>query len=674
MKVRMNLKKLRTLKTFKSLMVLLAICLMAGCSEDDNRTDGNAPLTLFAQMETPATRATTDNKWDGGEQVAVRVNSEAATTFTVQMDGVLESSSIYWNDFTSISARAWYPAGTWVMQSNQSDIANFKEADFLFAPEVSGITAGNYTAQPLRFYHKTAKVTATITNGAGITPTDISAATVSFFGYTNYTGIDLTTSGAITGASNGWITSYNIVNTYSYTALLIPQDMIAMAGTEFIRITLDGISYYYKLPAGGINLQAGYAYTYTITVHKTGLEVTVESPTTDWGAGPAFDVPATAAVAVFTLEGLTSGKVAVNYKDKPGLKQEIDIAANGKAIVPLTTTGDEIIRSIQINGGAEILIGRKEGDLKLKFVTGALAFRDPESGFVPIGSYAEFQKISTALGGKYKQEADLDLMSIEWTPINGGSTGFTGEFDGGGHTVANLKIISSGTNIGLFGKLTGGTLRNIHISSGVVSGNGSVGGLAGTLAEWSSVINCSNNAEITSSSAVVGGIAGNCDNRLTITGCKNTGNIVASGTANNANEAGGILGNSKHYSNKITACYNTGNVSGYAYIGGICGASRGDVTACYSTGKVTGYGYVGGVIGIHQEETIRASYWEYVSGGATVGVGENTGRAVSYTTQFGVAGSGLPAWPIYTSNPSDAWSGTYWKPYVAGEYPKLIWE
>lgn len=67
----------------------------------------------------------------------------------------------------------------------------------------------------------------------------------------------------------------------------------------------------------------------------------------------------------------------------------------------------------------------------------------------------------------------------------------------------------------------------------------------------------------------------------------------------------------------ITACYNTGTVSGgtgdhHNDVGGVVGGSSSTITACYNTGSVSGsssYGYVGGVVG----GTYSTSYDSYYS-------------------------------------------------------------
>ncbi|GHT26796.1 hypothetical protein FACS189432_01920 [Bacteroidia bacterium] len=110
---------------------------------------------------------------------------------------------------------------------------------------------------------------------------------------------------------------------------------------------------------------------------------------------------------------------------------------------------------------------------------GNLLFRPAVGGYIPIGSYAEFRLIdtnSTTRGGTYKQEADLDLMSVSWTPIHASQfgTGFTGTFDGNGYAINNLLVNTQ--YAGLFSYSTG-TIKNVRIASGSVTGQNLAAGV-----------------------------------------------------------------------------------------------------------------------------------------------------------------------------------------------------
>jgi hypothetical protein len=338
----------------------------------------------------------------------------------------------------------------------------------------------------------------------------------------------------------------------------------------------------------------------------------------------------------------------------------------------------ETIRSITLDGGSSVLIGRKT-DVDLTFkVNGnktGFVFRDALEGKVPIGSYAEFKLIgtATALNGNYRQEADLDLLSEEWTPIGQEYSAFTGAFDGDGYTLANLKINKPDKKeVGLFGAVgAAGQLISISLVSGSVSGDERVGGLCGMNA--GSIVKCSNAASV-SSSHDAGGICGwgtgtTQSQRGIINACYNTG--VISGTGYVA----GICG----YQGTITACYNKGSISGDRYVGGICGNSfERLVTACYNKGVVSGNQQVGGICGlgsvIHESYNTGSVWGEQHVGGicghgisglptqcywyddpdddATSGIGNNTGYII---LKFG-----LFQWPSWGIGDGSG-DGKYWK-------------
>lgn len=100
-------------------------------------------------------------------------------------------------------------------------------------------------------------------------------------------------------------------------------------------------------------------------------------------------------------------------------------------------------------------------------------------------------------GYTYKNETvtlacDIDLNNEEWTPIGGqtkytkadGTTAtynFEGHFDGGNHTIKNLKVtMPEKSNVGFFGHTTTGSVKNLTIENADVEGRLNVGVVAGT--------------------------------------------------------------------------------------------------------------------------------------------------------------------------------------------------
>ncbi len=213
--------------------------------------------------------------------------------------------------------------------------------------------------------------------------------------------------------------------------------------------------------------------------------------------------------------------------------------------------------------------------------------------------------------------ADIDLSEHRWMPIGMGSINtFKGSFDGGGHTISGLLIESSEIDsVGLFGYVTGGTVKNVGVSGKVnvklTSSNAHVGGLVG-YAQSVTIENCYSACNVSGSgvNAYVGGLVGNSSSnaKVTITNSYNTGNVSATSTA------GGLVGNS---SGKITItnCYNTGSVSGTgtinSYAGGIVGQASDSITItnCYNTGSVSATDNAGGLVGYVESASAENCYW-----------------------------------------------------------------
>lgn len=165
--------------------------------------------------------------------------------------------------------------------------------------------------------------------------------------------------------------------------------------------------------------------------------------------------------------------------------------------------------------------------------------------------------------------ADETSNFRNWTPI--GSTfdgGYTGKFDGKGHTISGLYLINNPTDytyVGLFGVTrVGAVITNLGVVDSYFAGKSYVGGVCAR------------------------------QNAGTISNCYNAGSVR--GLASNS-EAGGVCGNSdvlKH---------------------------------CYNRGKVWGSGHVGSLIGKNNSNGIENCY--YLEGTAEKGVGSSPNVDVS---------------------------------------------
>ena len=220
-----------------------------------------------------------------------------------------------------------------------------------------------------------------------------------------------------------------------------------------------------------------------------------------------------------------------------------------------------------------------------------------------IKSAADLKKVDKDLGACYKLKNDINLSRMNWIPLANAGMPFTGEFDGNGHVIKNLKVKGfydidyiSGDSIyiGLFAFIQDATVKNlgienVNINATVDEYNGTgesfvcVGGITG-LSIRSKISRCYVTGKLSDTAGRgvfvrCGGIASSVNDSSQIINCYSNVSINASGSSMNTMAAGiGVwLANST-----IHNCYTRGtitatNSSSYVYAGGI-NASGGDGT------------------------------------------------------------------------------------------------
>ena len=117
------------------------------------------------------------------------------------------------------------------------------------------------------------------------------------------------------------------------------------------------------------------------------------------------------------------------------------------------------------------------------------------------------------LDKKYIQVAYIDLRGIEtFEPIGKLRSEFTGTFDGGGYIISNLTIDKgSESYVGLFGRDTGATFKNVGLEDVNVTGGSHTGGLVGYQYESSTVSNSYATGSVTGTGTGAGGLVGSQD-------------------------------------------------------------------------------------------------------------------------------------------------------------------
>lgn len=208
-------------------------------------------------------------------------------------------------------------------------------------------------------------------------------------------------------------------------------------------------------------------------------------------------------------------------------------------------------------------------------------------------------------------ESDIDLASHEWTPIGTASNSFRGTFDGNGHTIYNLKITNSSTDVGLFGYTTGVVnnliLEDIDIN---VSGATSVGGLIGNANYQSKTLsNISVSGNIVATNVrYVGGVVGCSQTQLIRNASTILSRVDIETSSMPSNSAvGGIFGSFSVGVGTLEQLAFEGSInSGASYIGGLFGELgsfstlrnsyvKADMHRTYDINLITTY--LGGIVG-----------------------------------------------------------------------------
>jgi hypothetical protein len=427
----------------------------------------------------------------------------------------------------------------------------------------------------------------------------------------------------------------------------------------------------------------------------------------------------------------TDGGVADGYvDDMNGVVMLYDDAWNdqggaGKTYHTLRIiSGNENILLSRAFDGADPVLLNVDSDGKLQFRAAQVNNpRDPGVPYIPIDTVGELALIGrddTTRAGAYEQKRDLDLLGVppegsgilaprphNWKPLGrwDASLGssqtekFTGKFDGGFQEINNLFIDGtdpavSGTGIGLFGYIEGAVLRNIALKSGSVQGYSGVGGIAGR-ANNSEISGCSNAARVTDytvagtvvghytdTDCAAGGIVGNAFQATTITACYNTGPVTGAGYVGGVvGKFAGLLAGELYWHGQrvtITACYNTGPVTGTGVSGGIAGSlpfvgTDGGMTHCVNTGVVTGGYGSGGIVGMTPHgNSISACYWREDTASSGIFHEDDLDPDGGYFDEtIPFSGNDFPNTGWGTS--SDGTSGA-WKPgTTGGGQPPRLW-
>lgn len=347
-------------------------------------------------------------------------------------------------------------------------------------------------------------------------------------------------------------------------------------------------------------------------------EITVLLPVT-WVSSPEYDGEA-AGTYVFMPE-LPEGFILTDGVELPTITVTV---SEGEALV-FAVRG----ASISLSNGTEYPetvegLGTEEDPLRIETAAQLAAFAwsvNHDSLPTSLPEYPYLILVNDLDLSDYDEE---DYYGKGWVPIGGyyneatETYAFRGAFDGNHKTIRGLYIERDERYVGLFGYVKEGTVKNLTIEGGDVTGYAATGGIVGDLYNGQ-IENCVFSGSVTGEDST-GGIVGDLG-ASKVEGCKNTGNITGK-TA-----TGGIVGGagSDAENDYLRNCINAGPVTGAdAFTGGITGILV-DMLAdyCVNTGTVQGGEgkNTGGVAGCVVEGTIQ----NCVNGGPVSGSANNVG-------------------------------------------------
>lgn len=208
---------------------------------------------------------------------------------------------------------------------------------------------------------------------------------------------------------------------------------------------------------------------------------------------------------------------------------------------------------------------------------------------------AQVTNAGTTYAGKYfRQEINLDLKSLPWTPIGleNVTVYFGGNYDSNGYVITNLYIDSSSTFRGLFGGTRAATI-SVAVLSGYVKGSTNTGGLVG-YAYSTTLINCINGCDVWGSAAgtqFIGGIAGRIVNSSNISNCYNIGSV--NGTGFNVGGITGLLSTNSTCTNCYNAAFIAATATGRGSILG--GITTSTCTGCYYDNQLSSVGGINNI-------------------------------------------------------------------------------
>ena len=369
------------------------------------------------------------------------------------------------------------------------------------------------------------------------------------------------------------------------------------------------------------------------------------------------------------------GAIGTSYWDTQSTGQASGVGAG-------LSTGTTGLTSAQARSGLSNYTGfdpavwYQAGDLRPILRAEAAS---PVNGVITVSNLHQLQLMGANLAGNYVLTRDIDasatISSVAsagvfglggFVPVGSSSTPFTGRLDGAGQTITGLTINLPGqaSYVGMFGALgTGGSVSNLGLVGGSISGSMVVGALAGE--NDGTITGAYATSAVTASSSLsfAGGLVGANAGRIDTS--------YATGTVNGFSSTGGLAGAN---TGRIDTSYATGPVKGGGGsngVGGLVGANLGAVSVAYASGAVAGEANVGGLVGTNGSagnilQVYATGAVSGVNGGVGGLVGQNGGRVAQTYATGQVSGGDFTGGLVGGNNAGGTVTTSLWDTQTSG--------
>lgn len=217
----------------------------------------------------------------------------------------------------------------------------------------------------------------------------------------------------------------------------------------------------------------------------------------------------------------------------------------------------------------------------------------------------------------FRQENDITCDNT-YAPIGTETCNFCGTYDGNGKSLSGISVGGSSDYVGLFGVIgSGGTVKNVVLSSSSFVGSNWVGGIAGKN-NGGTVQNCL--------------VQGSVEIHTVLPGSWDHGGVVG---LNSGTIAGCLCAASVKNNNNKTDC---------SEYGGIAGADNGGtIKDCIYTGStITAASSIGAIVGNADNTTLVNNYYNTINLGGVQGIdkdGARLARTVTLGEKVSISGT-----------------------------------